>query len=164
MAKSYNGGSTLINRAGFATFDPAEKDSISASRLGSKRPKVKKQPIRYAVNFILDNAFNGRESYRLPKTVDASLRAEIDQCDSKLEWAKKQQCFQELYDRKLAERAKKLKASLNKDASERMREIQNELDRLQIQRAEYQAKLENLDRLIDRKNLQLKAFESSNFE
>ena len=111
---NYIGGSTIVGRTGWSTYDPAEiRDSegtkSKSKSLKERKPKGKRKkpkPIKgisrlQLINLILDKHLTGLTELKLPKSTSQDLKSEISMHETPLAWAKKQNSFQKIKEKKL---------------------------------------------------------------
>ena len=112
---SYRGGSTIITRGQFGSFDPADSTGYSAtsktkSTLTKKKVSSKKNKHMSNTQLlenIIDQILSHPNHINIPRTVAPSLRAEIGSAGGPIVWAGQQQNFQKLKAQKLKRKQKK---------------------------------------------------------
>ena len=112
---SYRGGSTIITRGQFGSFDPADNTGYSSTSKTKSTVTKKKLSIRknkhmsntQLLENIIDQILSDPNHIKIPRKVAPSLRAKIDSVGGPTVWAGQQQNFQKLKDQKLKRKQKK---------------------------------------------------------
>ena len=128
---NYSGGSTIIGRGGWSTYDPAESDSshgriLKSKKSNKRKPQQKRKKAKLKKNmsalslmhFILDRHLQGIEKFKWPRTVASELIDEIAKFKSPLSWVENQENPSDVISKKL----KKL-SNIQKGNSKRLTSV-----------------------------------------